>query len=727
MAPFAPTVPSPNIAATSDPEYTSYRWSRPIGPYEGNKSSEIAFKGGAEALTGAVHASDSIIKHGLESGIEQDAGAARDAWGAELDQTLAAVRGQGATTNTEGDKKLDILTTPPKEDSVPKDVKDIGKVLAQWDARKANGNVSDSQYRGVVDSLAKKYRAQWPGYTKEIDETFDQVTERGVANKFIQSKVAELNSYAAAARESHNKFETLAMEGIKNIPGFETTASLWRANRISDDAMAHKYNQGMSWKFDEERAGSALKVAEAGTKLEALAAERYVKTTADGLGKGILSTVGSVLDVPGGMDKLNSQILKGEIDPQHAEMYAQQLRALLEQGKAKMRSQFNEKDEKGRSAAQKLPEGALEKLIDDNQYIRGIQSTLGLLDSKETGLATRAQRLLQIQAENDHWQAANEHTETGVAVRSLDAMKGLDPAVRKIVENNVSGLAGLSGYFSDKFNALYATQGVLGKSDPEVVTYNHAIEEGLKNGLNDPVTFKRIFSDGMSKIADANTPTSVKLGYMLASFNPPNLGILNKVEPDHTDAQGNKVPGKVWLYNQFTNPGIASEVDRVATATNRPDLRDKYRDFVEKEGQQIIASEIPKASNYIPDNWATKAAGAVKDFFTPPEDADHIQVTYDNINHAFKVEPKNKPSLSMSQSDMPRLANFRRQQTLAQESVDKINTVMRNMAAMSEIMHTNPDADIYSLLQSMGTLTPLTDKMLEAMKNTIKIKEEPKK
>lgn len=714
MAPFAPTVPNPNVAATADPEYTSYRWSRPIGPVEGNKSTEIALKGGAETLTGAVHAADSIIKHGLEAGIEHDAGAVRDAWGAELDQTLAAVRGQGQSTNTDGDKKLDILTSPSKEDAVPKDVKDIKKVLEGWDARKANGSVSDTQYRGVIDSLAKKYRNSWPGYTKEIDETFDQVTERGVANKFIASKVADLNAYAAAARESHNKFETLAMEGIKNIPGFESTAMLWRAGKLSDDLMAHKYNQGMMWKFAEEQAKSQLTVAEAGTKLEGMAAERYVKATADGLGKGILSTVGAVLDIPGGMDKLNAQIAKGDVDPEHVEMYAGQLRALVEQGKTKMRAQFSEKDASGRSPAEKLPEGQLEKLINDNQYIRGLQTTIDLLDNKEHGLATKAQRLLQGQAENDHWQAANEHTETGVAVRAADAMKGFDPAIRKIIEANVPGLTGLPGYFTNKFSILYGTQGLMNKPDPEIVTYNHQLEEASKNGLNDPYTFKRIFQEGMSKITATNVPTQVKLGYMLATFNPPNLGIINKVEPDHTDAKGNKIPGQVWLYNQFTNPGVASEVDRVATATNRPDLRDKYRNFVEKEGQQIMSTEMPKAFQWwnLPSFPKKTAEGT-----SAPNEMDNVQVNYDNINNEFVMNKK----------DVPRGSKYAKQnmQTReAQETLDKINTVVKNIGAMSKVMGTNPDADIYRLLSATETLNPLTVKMLEAMKNTIKKKPE---
>lgn len=730
MAPTPPVNSINPIAATPDPEYKSYQWSRAISPIEGNKSSEISLKGFGNVLTEGVNAADTLIKNSLTNSIEDTAGSKRDAYSNELENTLSTLRAGGlkgadahAEASTDTVAKMDLLSTDKaSKQPVPQDLQGLEGTLAKLAAAKANGKQSATQIDAQYEALAKQYRSRWPGYREFIDSTFDRVTQRGPANQLIRSRVAELDAFAANAKEAHNKFETLAMEGTKSIAGFDVTASLWRQGKLSDDQMAHKYNLGMKWKFDEEQAGSMVKVAEAGTKLEGMAAERFVKTTADGLGKGILSTVGSVLDVPGGKEKLDADIKNGNVDDTHALLYAQKLRALLEQGKDKMRSQYSEKGPDGRSIQEKLPEGSLDKLINDNQYIKGIQSTIDLLDSKEHGLATKSQRLLQAQAENDHWQAANEHTELGTTIRMLDAFKGLDPMTKKFLEENVPALTGASRYFADKFNTIYSGQGVLGKQEPEIVTYNHALDEAFKNGLNDPEAFRTIFNQGMTKIASPDVPTSIKLGHMQAVFSPANLGIINRIEKDHTDANGNKVNGKVWLYNQFTNPDIAKEVDRVATATNHPEIRDKYRNFVEKEGQQILATELPKASNIVSGGYIARGFNAVKEFLTPPEGPDRILTSYDNINHTFKLDFANAPP----KSNEAQTIVFKRQQAMAQESLDKINTVIKNIAGMSNMMHTNPDADIYDTLSAMGALDPLIKKMLGSMQATAPKKEEPK-
>lgn len=686
MTAFAPTVPSPNVAATSDPEYTSYRWSRPIAPFEGNKSTAIAIEGGAKALEEGTNAADTLIKNHIAQGIEKEAAPVRDAFSNQLEGTLAGIRGQTASTPaamsyaetpTDSKAKLDILTDPGKEKNLPKDVQGIGPILDSLVNRKANGSISETQYRGQIDTLAKKWRNTWPGYTSEIDAQFDRVTERGVANDYIKSMVGDLNNYATAAKEAHSKYESMAFEGAKNIAGFDQTLARWKDGKISDGEMAHLYNQGMSYKFEAEKARSAVEVAEAGTKLAGIAAERYVKATVDAPIKQSLVQMGSVLGK--NLDQIHTEITNGTLDPAHSEQLATGLTVMRDQALANARKEFSNVNPKtGRTIAQDMPDGQLEKLINDNQYVKNMTATIDMLNSKEHGYATLALRMQTADVDNDLWKLRSDKTGVGTAVKALqDTQKLGDPATRKVLEGFIPDLTQLPDWFRNN-NVAMSTQAITGTEDKEVHTFHDAIDEATKNGAKDPVAFKRLFTTGMQHITDPGVSPAVKAGYLDATFNTKNLGLLDKIEDDHRDSKtGAMIPGKVWTFRQFTNDAVAAEVDKVAKVMNRPDLKDKYQEYVAKEGQQLISGQVSRLEEYF--------------------DNPYLKVSYDNEHQQFKaVDPffKPRPMFGNNQSSpIEDAAN--------QDSIDNINQVLSSIATMAKGTGQDPNMLTFELLSAM--------------------------
>lgn len=723
MVAFAPTVPSPNVAATSDPEYTSYRWSRPISPFEGNKSTAIAIEGGAKALEEGTNAADTLIKNHITQGIEKEAAPVRDAFSNQLEGTLAGIRGQTASapaamsyaeTPTDSKAKLDILTDPGKEKNLPKDVQGIGPILDNLVNRKANGSISETQYRGQIDTLAKKWRNTWPGYTSEIDAQFDRVTERGVANDYIKSMVGDLNNYATAAKEAHSKYEAMAFEGAKNIAGFDQTLARWKDGKISDGEMAHLYNQGMSYKFEAEKARSAVEVAEAGTKLAGIAAERYVKATLDAPIKQSLVQIGSVLGK--NLEQIHSEIVSGDLDPAHAEQLNTGLTVLRDQALANARKEYSNVNPKtGRTVAQDMPDGQLEKLINDNQYVKNINATIDMLSSKEHGYATLALRMQTADVDNDLWKGRND-TKVGPLIRAVqDAQKLGDPATRKVLEGFLPEMTALPDWFR-RMNVKMATQGQQTSTaeDKEVLTFHDSINEAVDNGAKDPVAFKRLFTTGMQHITDPNVPAAVKAGYLDATFNTKNLGLLDKIEDDHRDPKtGAMVPGKVWTFRQFTNDAVAAEVDKVAKVMNRPDLKDKYQEYVAKEGQQLISQEIPRLEGYLQNPYMSVAY-----------DSEHQQfTTKENKGYKPDYAAQGGKRLGLAFQSAEQRQEIRK----SQDHVDKINQVLSSVATMAKMTNQDPNQLAFEWLSMMAPPGSGTSKMLKAiMSSAPQPKETPK-
>lgn len=698
MVAFAPTVPNPNIAATPDPEYTSYRWSRPIAPFEGNKSTAITLEGASKDVTETANATDTLIKNHLDHSIENDITPLRDERTAALENNLAKIQAVNnpTPTNVDNAKKLDILSGPPKDDNVPAEIKGLSKTLEAEINRRDNGSVSDAYYKGRLAMIAKKYRTDWPGYTKEIDETVDRVSERGIANDYIKSLTTDLNKYAESAKAEHSKYETVALEGAKSIAGFDTIVAQWKRGLLSDDQMLHQYNQGMSWKFDKEKAESRVAVAEAGTKMAGFAMRDYAKTAVEVPLKSALSTVGSVLDRKGGLDGIVSDIKNNSIDPVAGQRMALTLTSLRDQGIMGARAEVMKNPK-----YQDLPEGELDKLINDNPTVKNFNTVISLLNGKENSLAILALQQSKAQAEQDKWKAVSDTSDVGRALRGLEMVKDIgDPATRKLLEGYVGDFTNLPD-FVRKIQTITATQSLGAPlEDKDVHTFNDSMQELIANKVKDPEVVHHLVDDSLTKIVDSKTPDGVKLGFMQGFFNPKNIGNMQNFADDTRDPKtGQMVPGKFWLYRRITDAAVADEVDRVAKTQNNPKLRDQYSEYVAKEGQSLVSGIVPELENLMSNKYVSVAY-----------DTEHQQFKITDTN--YKFQPGQGTGLTQD------LYSFH-QAGAAKDIETKLNQVLSSISSMSKITKQDPNALAY---QFLSTMLPPNSKALSAIVNSIPIK-----
>lgn len=713
MVAFAPTVPSPNIAATADPEYTSYRWSRPIGSFAGNKGTGEAIEGVGKALEGGVNAADTLVKNTLTNSIEDTAGNVRDKYSANLDQALAL-----ANANTEPEKKLDLLSSPDKAsaENVPKDLKGLPDLLSKMDAQNANGKVSETKYRGDLSSLAKQYRAAWPGYREYIDSQFSKVTDTGPANDYIRTQVASLNAYVTAAKEGKAKDETLAVEGIKNIKGFDVTANDWHSGKISTEQMRHAYNQGMSWKFDQEKANSDFDVAEKNTKLKALTAEKAITQNIATPIKSIFAT----LTGADRLDKVEADLTKGDYNPEHAQMLSTHIASIIQQAKTAAQQLAEQRNAKGESWAENVGGARLKELIDNEPTVQRAEGIIKLLNAGShdvAGLALRSTKAQLDEMKKDFFANGGDAAKDVKMFEILkDAMGPNQGEAMAKMYTQGRGLQDGIDFLRD-YTVAGGTQP--NKGDPntpeekQIVTMKHAVDAFMGANVKDPAAYKRLYTDIGQHIADPAMSSRLKLGWSEMAFDERNIPLLNQFEKDHIDPQTNKViAGPVWLYQQLTGKGNAESIEELDRLYPGSGIKNKYLNYVEKAGQQLITQEVsrPQWPQVMQKAGAaiTAAPGKITEGLKNP---DQVKVSFDNENFKFTALPNPPTGHSGGKGSIAEL-----QVRGIQEYIDRVNIIMGAVQTTSKMGGEEPNAYIYKLLAAMGpNINPLADKMMQAV------------
>lgn len=715
MVAFAPTVPNPNVAATSDPEYTSYRWSRPIGAFEGNKSTAIAVEGGAKALTEGVNAADTLAKNYIEQGIQRDGGALVDKETKNLEGTLSELRGDGtlayasadANASTDPKQKLDLLATDKTSDA-PADVKAVGPMLDKLEARRANGSISETKFRGDVAAAASQWRAKWPGYVKEIDAEFDRVTQRGVANTYIQNMVRDLDAANTAAKTKQNAVHSLLThaEEVDHIPG----ANIWRQKFESGDWSEAKvrsmYNQTMSFKFVEEQAKSKVEMSSLADKTAASEGEKYINTIGSNDIKNFFATV----DPSEKPDKILSELRADSIDGPHAELFGSHIDATIRQAKARaMERAMNTKTSDGRTVLEAIGPEKFDKMFADNPYVKMAQSAVdALVGSKDHSAAVLSANSLAALSNDDAYRLATSDTPIGRLYRAEKVWSKEGGMGGKLVADQLenAGLVANARTWMDQGLIAGGAQPDKNASgdDKDLITIKSHYDEAVLNGRQSPAALKLLTDKVADRIKDESIPAKIRAGYAEMAYDGRNLEFLESLEKDHTDPQTNKkVKGAAWFYQNLT-----SEEHAKAAKALGPEVWTKYQNYVEKAGEYLIGTEA--ASSAFTNVHVPAPIKSAYDKFvgSRAEPEANFKFSYDNEANQFYVQPTNKGT----SGDRP---YFIRQQKLMENSVNNINTIIKSVSSMSKISGQDPNVFLYKTLAPLAETEPSVKKMLDAL------------
>lgn len=240
MSIFNPTVPD-----TQDPNWLG--WSKSITQPEGNKSTALAIGAVSEGVGDALKLADTSMKSIIEDEIYDKAKSQQTDYNNRLAAADDAVRNarlnpsaspnaSGVASNTgaalQGDQNiLNTSTSTP----IPSDLKSLPEVSEMLGAARANGRISPTDYAARLDMLAKDFRSRYPGYKEYIDETFKKVTGVDPANKYMESVLGDLNSFATNQNAVMTKIDTeLAKPEVLGSPEGRAALAARRAGKITD-------------------------------------------------------------------------------------------------------------------------------------------------------------------------------------------------------------------------------------------------------------------------------------------------------------------------------------------------------------------------------------------------------------------------------------------------------------------------------------------------------------
>lgn len=229
---------NPDVPATKDPDFL--RLSRSIQQPEADKSTGAILSGVGDVLGESVKTADFITKSTIEDEVHSAVDAERDKYTQTLKVADASVRPQ-----TPGDP-LSLVNTP---DKVPPSLENLAPSLANLDGARAGNKLSETGYFGRLDTLAKDFRARYPGYRDYVDQQIHKTTGIDPANAQIKSLIGDINSFATKANAERDKLESFVRSNLK-IPGmFEK----WSAFQAGNATKADIYETAANWEATDSK------------------------------------------------------------------------------------------------------------------------------------------------------------------------------------------------------------------------------------------------------------------------------------------------------------------------------------------------------------------------------------------------------------------------------------------------------------------------------------------
>ena len=210
---------NPNVKTGADPSYLGFSRER-----EGNKSLATAVKGfGSLAIEGIVAADEALTeraKEATQAGIadiqnsiiggtpapDTAAVAAVDPIDAFVDETTAPGDGGDDETSVFGGETLSQQGNP--------EITQGGKEAERLTSAYKAGKISPTMYWGRMMTLSKRLKAQYPGYSDQIDRTFQGSVGQVPANALATAKRKEVTSLASSQNKEEKKFQTFVQQAL---------------------------------------------------------------------------------------------------------------------------------------------------------------------------------------------------------------------------------------------------------------------------------------------------------------------------------------------------------------------------------------------------------------------------------------------------------------------------------------------------------------------------------
>lgn len=588
MAPFNPSIPQENA-----PFYLSL--SKPISPYEGDKSKGIALAGIGNLLKEGVSAADDIVKGFINSGMRQDLTKERDAETARLENMV----GGGNVTN---DPQQPASPEAPKiipgsvAEPIPSELqKPLDRTIGSIASARSFRPEERTYYLGRYDAIVKDYKNRFPGYADYIEQRATAITGDNPANARIKELIATYTALGTEAKGERDK----ALKYVIDRPNYDGQQDMLQYIYAGGDPIkAYQWGHEM----DAQEADRKLRAAKL-ADFKGTQEERAIQANID-LGKdneksfsNMWSTAVTTkfgAQTPQQMNDLSLKIMRGE-----EQVGDENGLALLQAMKAARKTAF---DTGMARASQPGPNGTPSKLTllgktatenSINASLYAYDTTIDLLENKEYGAAfMNANRIkasqsdMAIRLQNSPNEDVRKFTRLYPAVKSLVG----DQGVATILQRNAIG----QNIGDDIMNSVDVKkmEVVTGQSTlNDAFKYLYSREVGVGPGKeNERGAYNELLSLP-ERITDPKMSNRGKDNIIKYSFGPGNEGLVSNLQPDQIDPKtGNVVPGKTYYFSRILNPAV---IDEAWNAGKRDSNLWIYtKNFANREFAKIFTGQV---------------------------------------------------------------------------------------------------------------------------------------
>lgn len=609
--------PSPN--PTNDPSWLKF--SKPISDVPADKTAGLALSTIGNALELGVGIADETIKKGIKDDVYASRDINHDVQVDRLETGVKAVTGDPTPTSVSGtvvpQNNPSLIPTAPvdKSEGAPPSLEQgLNQAGRLANASKNSPVVNDTFYSMQAESLAKKLRAQYPGYREYIDETISKAFGMPIANAYYKNLMQDLN-HAVSQLNTQNKELTGLYDTNKRIPG-----NAARVAQLIQNPTAQGYFEYQNWvnRFEAadhrvKQASNAAALLAAQGKLSQEAAEEQSRTGAIAEADKMYTT--SYLNSP----EFNAAIEKGargDLNPQEAPLMVQQIQAEKARTEKALQEYYRtpRPELDGMSYASKIGEDKVRANIKlaNTRYDFALDVLAG--DSKEAWGVLKLNKAyvdqLDVGAEREL------KTKFPVITRFQAAAKAIGPnAAGYVIQKELLGSTvtdNLKTYFQQATVAAVAppsittTDPATGK--PKVVENDNSaateLENYRKSGIRpESQVYQGVF-ERIKLLDDPNIPLENKQNLLRSLFNPKNVGNLDKFRPDEPGKDYIQ-PGRHKAFDIVTSPDAIKSIEKATQ--NDYQLKAMYIDWVKKSwSDSILRSDVAAINTIDPKKFYFK-------------------------------------------------------------------------------------------------------------------------
>lgn len=654
---------NPDVPGQAPPDFVSL--SKPISPYEGDKSFGNMLKGAGDILKTAVTGVDDVFKAVIDTGLRKDLETERDATTGAL-ETMAGLPGNQKVSPLQPDMNVLADSRPPQLEGLDR------AVTGAVNGAKAKPSMT-TYYTGKLDMIAKDYRSQYPGYADYIDQRVASITGGNPANERLKDLMTMVQTAGTTAKADQDKAMTFLGQHMKDPDSQQTLAAVMGG---VPNPLAYVMNATAKWRQIENQVEQATKVntlESSNNQILSARMEKDATSVANKNGEALWTSMDTGIKMrdgkmgtPDRMNQLALDVSLGKVQMDSAEgmKYGQALMAMGETARQKTLADFNREDKDGNSIAKYInnPE-KLNKLADISAQRFTIPGQMFL--NKDHGAAFDATRATEAHiADTGRWLFEESDMKEHARLNSV-ITKNLGPAA--------GGIMGAEILKSDKIDKITG-QFVDFQTKRLAMTPNVSLESVIKElkekkigmdptrpGERSMYTF--LTKDLPLKLADPRLDAS---GRQQLSMNLFSGDVVSQFQKDSIDDKGNAVPGQHAIFRDMTDTKVRDAVWNLSGGNAQNPIWVGYKNWISTQNNILLRGTVKdlnalkeypysdirddRSQSYLKFNWDNKNYQMSVTDTNPRKDLPQVPVwPFDGARAMQKMElPKNVAFLNNS-------------------------------------------------------------------------------